>query len=214
VNKIKINQLLRLAEKLKELDPVTSRHLKILAEGALTRNHKPRLFKVSALFKDIIEIIKEKFEKGNVSYALVGGLAVRHWVPTRSTDDLDFAVLSSDYKNIKQLFPNGKMGALVYSVDVDNVNVDFLLSDDWDWTEEAIATAEDKNTSGISLRVVKPEYLILYKLESSRDRDLDDILRLLRLEGIPEKTRDLMLKFLPESIEDFDQLVEEAKLGL
>lgn len=212
MNKIKIKHLLKLAEKLKDIDPSTARQLKVLAEGALTLNHKPRFFKVSAVFKDAIDAVKEKLV--GIPHALIGGLAVRHWVPTRSTEDLDFAVLAADLKTLKGLFPGGRMGALVYSVSVKEVDVDFLISEDWDWTKEAIATAEEKSISGIALKVVRPEFLILYKLESSRDRDVDDILRLLRLKGVAEKTREVMLKYLPDSIEDFDQLVEEANLGL
>lgn len=214
MHKIKINKLLKLAEKLREIDPLLSRQLKSIAEGAITQNHKPRFFKVSGIFKDAIEIVKEKLAKINIPYALIGGLAVRHWIPTRSTEDLDFAVLAADFTKLKQIFPEGKMGALVYTTVVQNVDVDFLLSEDWDWTEEAIRTAEEKDISGIPLKVVKPEFLILYKLESSRDRDIDDILRLLRLKGVAEKTKEVILKYSPENLDDFNQLVEESSLGL
>lgn len=75
MNKIKIKNLLKLAEKLKDIDPATARQLKVLAEGALTLNHKPRFFKVSGVFKDAIETVKERL--ADIPYALIGGLAVR-----------------------------------------------------------------------------------------------------------------------------------------
>ena len=212
MNKFKAKQLLALAEKLKEHDPLTSRQIKVLVEGVLAIRHKPRSIRISATFKKAIDIITEKLS--SIPHALVGGLAVQHWVPSRNTDDLDFAVLSTDYTELKKLFPAGHMGALVYTVEVENIDVDFLLSDDWSWSKEAIANAEVKTLTGIPLKVVRPEYLILYKMESSRDRDIDDILRLLRLAGIAGKTRKLFEKYLPESLSDFDQLVEESKLGL
>lgn len=208
---LKANRLLRLAEKLQKEDPKTAMQLKSLAEGMIIRESKPKKIKVSGVFTKAVKYIEDTLK---IPHALVGGLAVRHWVTNRFTEDIDFAVLTDDVRQLKKIFPNGKQGALVYTVEVEGVDVDFLLASDWDWTKEAIENSVRSSLTGTSLNIMTPEYLILYKLEASRESDIVDLLKLLRYKDTAKKAKNLVAKYLPESMEDFDQLVEEARLGL
>jgi predicted nucleotidyltransferase len=210
MTKIKIKHLLEIAEKLKNIDPMLSRQLKIIATGALRQTHQSRL-KVSASFTRAIQKVSESLD---VDFALVGGLAVHYYIQSRTTQDIDFAVMTSDTAKLRSLFP-GRSGALVYTAIIEGVDVDFLLAEDFPWTKEAIDTShKDSKLFGLNLRIVKPEFLILYKIEVARDQDNTDIKNLLRLQDIPDKTRPLVKKYLPNSIDNLEQLIKESEIGV
>ena len=212
MTEIRIKTLLALASKLKKADPRLSSQLKVLAEGALGKQHKPKRIRISTSFISALQIIRKKMPRN--SYALVGDLAVQCHVPSRSTMDLDFALISLSLPQLKKIFPNGHMGALVYSVPINGVDVDFLLADDFPWNSEAVSKAQISPHIRLPVKVVQPAYLIIYKLEVGRERDITDIKNLLRLPGVYKLTEKLVRKYLPELLEDFEQLFRESQFGL
>lgn len=208
MHNIKANRLLKIAEKIKLEDPGLAMELRSLAESVLNRPHKIRTVEAS---KSITKVLQEVIPKLEANYALVGGLAVHHYVPSRSTQDLDFAMVTSSVAEMKKLFPDGKMATLVFTVNIDGVDLDFLLSDDFPWNKEAIINSGESSMLGFPVKVVTPEYLVLYKMKASRGRDIDDIKALVKLDGVVEKAKHLIDKHMgQQDVEDFEQLILES----
>jgi hypothetical protein len=162
----------------------------------------------------ILEVTSKLFPG---TYALVGGLAVASWIPSlRPTQDLDFALVGQDTEFIKQLFPC-RLGEdnRVFQTKIRGVRVDFLKPTGYPWNREAVRHSEDLPFFGISLRVTTPEYLILYKMQAERDKDYRDTIELLKLQGVFEKTRELVKKHLSEEYaKELDQWMRIAQLDL
>lgn len=59
---------------------------------------------------------------------------------------------------------------------------------------------------------MKPEYLILFKIESMRDKDNNDAFALLRLSGVQDKARDLVKKYKPNLVDDLEQAISIADM--
>jgi hypothetical protein len=164
--------------------------------------------------KDLSDMLKEVTGKLGDKVALVGGLAVIHWVDIRETLDLDFVVLASDMDAVKAAFPGGETKALIYSVNVNGMDLDFLIQSEFPWTQEAIRHSVKEKVLGVQTQIITPEYLILYKFRAARERDMSDIESLLTLKGIPKKARALVEKYLPEDLEDFNSLATLAEYNL
>lgn len=210
MTKAKARQFLKIANLVSKYDKGLAHDIQIMVMGATTTPHKPK--KVNCNFIDSLKIINEKL-KGH-DFAIVGGFAVRHWVEIRETDDIDIAILAKDWDFIKQQFPKGTETPLVYTVEVEGTNIDFMYADVFPWTVDAIRTAVIKKESGIPIKIVLPEYLILYKMKAQRGRDISDIKELLKLKGIYKKSKNLVEKyFSKEDLEDFEQLTRESEYG-
>ena len=145
---------------------------------------------------------------------LIGGAAVIHWVQIRETKDLDYVVLTRDLPKVKSLFPKGQNKPLMYTVNVEGVDVDFMHSEHFRWAGKTISTAVNTAIMGISTKVALPEYLILFKLQAGRDRDESDIKALLTLKGVSDRAKPLVEKYLPDFLEDFSSLTLAAEYGL
>jgi Nucleotidyl transferase of unknown function (DUF2204) len=88
--------------------------------------------------------------------------------------------------------------------------------------EEALSRAIETEVEGLSLRVARPEDLIIYKAAAWRDRDRSDIERLLvlhlgeidlaRVRGLIEEIGSALDD--PNRIHAFDELVTQARKGL
>lgn len=89
-----------------------------------------------------------------------------------------------------------------------------VLADDFPWNLAAIAQAKTQKTLGLPIKVVSPEYLILYKLEVAREQDITDIKNLLRLKGVYKAARRLVKKYNAEQTRYFEQLYQESQLGV
>lgn len=212
MTKTKLRRLLKLANDIKGLDQSLSHDLETLAAGAEQKPHVPRTVEASHFAKAIAAVQKAL---GNHPHALVGGLAVQHWVSVRPTNDIDFALLASELSHVKKLFPGGHETSLVYTVKIEGVDVDFMHSQIFPWTHEAIQHAVHKSESGVSVPVVTPEYLILYKMKAARFKDLEDVKELLKLSGVYGKAKKLVHHyFSAEDLEDFEQLAGEAEFGV
>lgn len=193
-----------------------SQELQTLATSGLNPPHaKPNDAVLAAENASLAAVLAKVVKRLGDKAVLAGGLAVIHWVDIRKTMDLDFAVLSSNLDAIKKLFPDGKMLDLIYTTKVDGVDVDFLLpAEKTAWTEEAIKAAKLETVLGAKVRVLTPEYLILYKLWAGRDRDFSDVKALLTLPGVADKARALVQTYLPQDEDDFNQIALEAEYGL
>lgn len=209
INPIRLNRLKRLVEKIEPHDRQLSFEIQKMIFSIENRNKDGKF----SLNEDVVSAFKKVADVSN-DMALIGGIAVRSWVDTRSTDDVDFVVVKSDLSLIKSKFPSGNNSVFGYSVKIDGTDVDFLDASKFSWAKESIDTAVEKEEMGVVVKVVKPEYLLLFKIESSRNIDVTDILQLLQIDGVADKTRDLVYKYMPTNMEDFEQYVSMAENGI
>lgn len=143
------------------------------------------------------------FERMDVEYAVMGGIAVRaHGIP-RPTQDVDFTVAIERSRLAEFYEAAGGLGYTVPEtyisgwvdevagmplvrvrryVEGRGVDVDVFLAES-PFQRELLARARTEQVDGLPLRVVTPEDLILLKLVSHRHRDLADVGDILFTQG-------------------------------
>jgi hypothetical protein len=152
-------------------------------------------------------------------WVLVGGLALRAYMPERMTLDIDIliherdsaparvALLNAGYHVIGQLSIGG------FSVQMDDPvapPIDVLTRAD-PWLDAALAQPV---ADPAGYPVLSRPYLILLKLQAGRTQDLADVQRLLAYVPQPERDsmRQIVLCYAPELVEDYDSLCTLADL--
>lgn len=210
MNRIKAKRIQKAADAIRTLYPTLAAELDMLVTSSLNVPHSGGKAKMTASLESALSDILKKMPNS----VLAGGFAVLHWVDIRKTYDLDFVVLGEDFNKMRSVYPEGSMKHLIYTVKVDGEDVDFLNPSQFAWTDEAIRASKPIELLGHKVKVVTPEYLILYKFSAGRDKDFSDIKGLMTLPGVTSKARDLIGKYMPEEIEDFDALAMEAEYGL
>lgn len=164
---------------------------------------------VEAGLLDALRVVVEKLPQG--SFALAGGLALVHWADIRKTQDVDLAITGTDFKKLPELFPGGEQKPLIYTVRLEGQDVDFLQPKNFPWSEEAVRQAPMEDYLGQKVKVLTPEYLILYKLAAGREKDQPDIEALLKVPGASEKALGLCARYLPEELDDLKQMALTAE---
>jgi len=207
---IKANRIRKIVEALRDQYPTIARELESIVSNATNPPHASPAVPVQADLQGALRQVLSRIVRGG-PVALAGGMAVIHWVDLRKSLDLDFVVMSKDMDSIRQQFPGGRLLDLIYTVQIDGVDVDFLVPrQSTPWTDEAVRNASLQTVMGIPVPVLTPEYLILYKFA----KDMDDIKGLLTLPGVPAKAKELVRRFMPHELEDFNALALEAEYGL
>jgi hypothetical protein len=156
---------------------------------------------------------------GPVSWVLVGGLALRAYMPERMTLDVDILIHERDMEAARSAFVRagytvtGQLsigGFSVQAVDRAEPAIDVLTRDDV-WIETALA---HPSFDPGGHRVLGRPYLMLMKLQAGRTQDLADVQRLLAHTPSDERasTRQLVLRFSPDLVEDYDSLCTLADL--
>ena len=127
---------------------------------------------------------------------IIGGIAVIAAGVPRQTIDVDAAILGrvADLDDVVAAFARHGISprisnALEFArerqvilLKHDNTGVTIEASFAWlPFEEEALQRASDFNLGGVTIRVARPEDLIIYKSAAWRDRDRSDIERLLSL---------------------------------
>jgi hypothetical protein len=167
---------------------------------------------------DVVEVLSqlEDFE-----YAICGGVAVAYWVTGRkpTVRELDLLVYPQDIDEIGERLREigcsvggyGGIDIATVAVKCVGLNVDLLGAME-PWEEEAIERAVKAG----DLKIVRPEYLVMMKLRSEREKDLEDIVLLLQKVDF-EKVRKLVKMYMGEYyLEELEQLKEisnELKVG-
>jgi hypothetical protein len=149
-------------------------------------------------FLDALRALCDGLHALNVPWMIIGGVAViAHGVP-RFTADVD-ATVSAPQEPLERVFDvfaqNGIVpriaDALAFARDRQVVllrhepsGVDLDVSLAWlPFELDAIGRSEVIDYAGVSIRVPRPDDLVIYKLVAARPRDLDDVERLLLLHG-------------------------------
>lgn len=155
---------------------------------------------------------------GDRPWALVGGLALRAYMPERQTQDVDILIDAEDEALVRRRFADagfrvtGDLSIGGFSVALDDASppVDVLVADQ-PWLRAALRRPEH---DPVGLPVVPRPELIVMKLLSARARDLGDVQGLLG--GITpaevERVQALLNGIDPELIQDFEALRHLARL--
>jgi len=162
---------------------------------------------------DLVTLLRD------IHWALVGGLALRAYMPERMTLDIDILIHDRDAAAVRAAFESagyhvtGQLrigGFTVQNPAPNSMPVDVLTRDD-PWLEEAFA---HPSYDSAGYPVLGRPYLVLIKLQAGRTQDLADTQRLLALTPLAERTaiRALVEQFNPELVEDYDSLITLADL--
>lgn len=144
-------------------------------------------------------------------FLLIGGHAVCLYGYSRQTKDIDI-LINIDDKDIchDNLISSGAifvqdLGIKGKSYIFNNEQLDVLYSDD-EWFTRAFTSSQEAN----DIKVIPFEYLILLKLKASRIQDLADCSKMLGAASNKtiQRTRDLIMKYCSNDIEDFEALVQ------
>lgn len=152
-------------------------------------------------------------------WVLVGGLALRAYMPERMTLDVDILVHEHDSVAVRDAFVRAGYrvtgtltigGFTVQATDSAEVPIDVLTRDD-QWLNAALASP---TVDPAGFPVLGRPYLLLMKLHAGRTQDLADVQRLLARTSQAERAqiRELVWQEHPELLEDYDSLCTLADL--
>jgi len=161
-----------------------------------------------------VEEVVDLAASGNVRVALAGGVAMQLYRSDRFTKDVDFVAGSSvpGLEVEKTLTFGGYSSKTPSGVPVDII----LRSDDYrDLYDFALDAAEDsglRTAAGNVLLVISPACLAAMKLAASREKDLEDLRKLVELGLVGAETREVTKSFLGKyAARELDSIVEETK---
>lgn len=145
----------------------------------------------------------ELFEKNDIPYALIGGVAISVQGVPRPTHDIDFTI-SLDRSQLPEMFFAAQQ--LGYSVSGDyasgwvdvvagmplvrvrqwivgkSIDIDIFLAES-EFQDSIISRRVCAEVEGISTWIASPEDLILLKIVAGRPRDLGDVADILLVQG-------------------------------
>ncbi len=172
------------------------------------------------LFRSI-QALQQRLDEANVPSVIIGGLAVGAWGEPRVTRDADMKVLlgredaerllsllSPDYVS---LLPDPEQAlrkqAMIFVQDATGARLDLLLADT-PYDVLAIHRGRDIEVQpGLSIRLCSPEDLIIYKFISTRLRDREDAVGVIRRQG--DKLNDA---YVLDWLRQFEQALDDSTL--
>ncbi len=154
---------------------------------------------------------------GTIPWVLVGGVALRAYMPERATLDIDILIHERDAPAVQttlcdagyQFRGSLSIGGFTVQLD-DETPIDVLTRAD-PWLDTALSNPV-YDLAG--LPVLARPFLVLIKLQAGRTQDLADVQRLLGLASLAERAeaRQVVKQYAPELLEDFDSLSNLADL--
>ena len=137
--------------------------------------------------------VAEGLRAAGIDYALYGALALAAYGEARETRDADVALSRADAATTSRMlaargfdaivsFERLSVGGLVLSrvtlvagaAHTGLNTVDLVEPRDLDYSERALARALESTLRGSPIRILGPEDFVVFKVLSTRDRDLDD----------------------------------------
>ena len=170
-------------------------------------------------FLDALRALRDGLQALGVPWMIIGGVAViAHGVP-RYTADVDATVSAPDepLERIFDVFARQRVvaridGALAFARERQVLllrhepsGVDLDVSLAWlPFEIEALRRSEVRDFGGVTIRIPRPDDLVIYKLVASRPRDLEDVERLLLLHG-----PSLDLQHIAVTVREFADALED-----
>jgi hypothetical protein len=150
---------------------------------------RPHPFMPISLYGELIRLVEE-FNRRNIPYAIIGGLAVAYHARPRATDDLDFLFLARDIGLIREAvrktgylieatpwtFQNAKLTVHRFSrfEGYEHMVVDVMVSDEERYAK-IVEHAEIAQTAAGQIRFATKEHLIWLKKIRNSPQDRVDI---------------------------------------
>lgn len=154
-----------------------------------------------------------------IPWVLVGGIALRAYIPERMTLDVDILVHEHHATVARDSFTDagytvvGQLrigGFTVAHATQQMQSIDVLTRDD-PWVEAAL---QHPHHDAAGFPVLDRRFLILMKIQSGRTQDLGDIQRLIAHTSLSERatTRQIIEQYSVEFVEDYELLCTLADL--
>jgi hypothetical protein len=151
-----------------------------------------------------------KMKDSNTRYVIIGGLAAGVWGRPRATKDVDVLILRQDVKDVGDTRSLGEVYGITVKIGDEGIPVDILFPDKH---EDFLIEAIRKPAALIDgLPVIDINAFVYLKMKAARRRDENDIMDLASEGADTIKIADYLRRNAPDKVEDFTQLVEEAKL--
>jgi hypothetical protein len=150
-----------------------------------------------------VEVASRTLQEGGVPHALAGGLAVgAHGYP-RTTDDVDFLV--GDEAFLKHA--GGLVTLKVPLIAIGNVRIDMVSIDPSTEETDQLRSAVEHPPESERIPIVPIAALVYMKLKASRQKDLADLVELLKRGKIDIAAIDLHLqKYAPAFVHRWQQV--------
>jgi len=155
-------------------------------------------------FGSLLRGLADLFEREELRWMLVGGLAVGVWTEPRGTKDIDLALSLPESTSAMQAGLDalglasfrGRLDACVEGGVVRLQQRDAgapplvvdLLCAGTDFEHEALGRRRGAEVFGARAWVASPDDLFMYKLIAGRPQDMADADRLIRVAGVPQDT--------------------------
>jgi len=148
-------------------------------------------------FKKILKLIIKQFEKQNINYAIIGGVALAIWKVYRATGDIDFLLLKEDFPKVEKILYSLSYKSIYKSENVAQFcsnstifgTIDFILAFR-KYTRNMLKRAITKKIfNALTVKVLIPEDIIALKIQAfindpeRKNQDLADITALLKKYG-------------------------------
>ena len=151
-----------------------------------------------------------------VPWAIVGGVATRAYMPERMTQDLDILVAQEDGSEARRRLENAGF-ELVSPLSIPGivlrspagVEIDLLFGEG-PWVGPALA---EPGRDAAGYPVIGLPFLVLMKLQATRDQDWTDITRMLggATEAQVDGVRAIVERFSPADVEDLETMIYLGK---
>ncbi|HEA65725.1 MAG TPA: hypothetical protein ENI07_02725 [Desulfobacterales bacterium] len=161
-------------------------------------------------------VISKTLSENRIPYMVIGGMANAVWGNPRVTFDIDVTlwVTDKEIQNVVQILSEAFEVLVSRPIDFilemrvlplqtkNGVRLDIIFGS-LPYEQEAIQRSIDVDISGTPVRFCTPEDLILHKIISTREKDLDDIIGLLN-----RRLSLLDLKYLEPRIRELVKITE------
>lgn len=153
------------------------------------------------------ETASAKLREAGIPHALAGGLAVgAHGYP-RTTDDVDFLVGDEAFEK----HAGGLVTLKLPLIAVGNVRIDFVSIDEPQGEKEQLRAAVEDPPQSNQVPIVPLVALVYMKLKAGRQKDLADLVELLKRGRIEMEEIDLYLaKHAPVLVRKWEQIKKSA----
>jgi hypothetical protein len=152
-------------------------------------------------------LASQELRKAGIPHALAGGLAVgAHGYP-RTTDDVDFLVGDEAFEKQEGGFVTLKLPLIA----IGSVRVDFVAIDESKGEERQLRPAVEEPPRSDGVPIVALPALVYMKLKAGRQKDIADLVELLKRGSVDlEAMDDYLEEYAPEQIRRWQRVKEIA----
>lgn len=159
---------------------------------------------------------------GSISWAVVGGVSTRMYMPERATQNLDILISATDSEVVLSCLKNhgftcaGPLKLIPGTTwKAPNGEVLVVMEGSEEWVSTALKAAKS-NRDVAGLPILPLPYLVLMKLFSSRLQDISDVVQMLGHadDALLSQVRAVVARYRPLDVEDLESMIQLGKLEL